>query len=222
MKTKSTTVILALAAIFVLSAITTASASAALPEFKPVPTKKKFTSTSGSVYSDWNNGTEVWKCSKSTASGEITSATVLGKVVIKFTGCEATNTQNEKCSLKSPSGGAGEIVTGALKGELGTIKGGSGVGLLLGPESKKTVMSIEASCITGGAVTGDVAGEMQVIGKKQATNKLAFATSAGKDSITEITLDSGTKEKPSLKLGGGEGTFEAADSLTFEEALEVT
>src|ERR1700728_2478657 len=83
------------------------AAAATTPEFKPVPTKKKFTSSNGVSYWGWEG--EIIKCSKSTTSGEITSATTLGHVIVKYTGCTIKLSGGSVCPIKSESGGKEEI-----------------------------------------------------------------------------------------------------------------
>ena len=226
MRFKSNSVLLALVAVFAMSAVAVASASAALPEFKPVPAKKKFTSTSGVV--KWTMGTESFTCSKSTTAGEVAGASTLGKVVIKFTGCKAIIKGTEECSINSssPLGAAGEVITKSLKGELGTVKtseAASGVGLLLEQEVKGTGITTFAnvSCLPESKLTGSLAGEIVTVGKKQATNKLVFGVTSGNQNISSITVKSG-KQAPELEAWGTTLGVEGSDEMSFEEALEVT
>jgi hypothetical protein len=225
MRFKSRGALLALA-VFAMSAIAVSAASAAtLPEFKPVPTKKKFTSTSGTV--TWRFGTETIVCTKSATAGEFTGTSTLGKIVIKFTGCALKAKQGSNCPLKSTNTTTeGEIVTNALKGELGTVstkQAASGVGLLLEPETGKVISTI-AGCGTWPetALEGALAGEVATVGKKQATNKLVFGVASGNQDIKEITVKSGTKSPKFSGWGVSSITDEASDELTFEEAVEVT
>lgn len=209
--------LLVFVAVLAMSAVTASAASAVTPEFKPVPAKKKLTSTSGKVVLKW--GANEATCTKSTATGEITGAKTVGKVVVKFTGCEIHGSGH--CLLNSGGAEPGEIITKSLGGELGTVKtteAASGVGLLLKPEVERQWATLEANSCTGEtAVTGSVAGEVAVVGKKQATNKLAI-----KPAIKEIKLDSGTLADPVLTAWSTTVTMTSTDELTFEEALEVT
>jgi hypothetical protein len=225
MRFKANSVLLALVAVFAMSAVTAAAASAVKPEFKPVPAKKKFTSTSGGVR--WAMGTESITCSSSTIAGEIASATLLGKVVVKFTGCKDPGASKSGCAISSLGAKEGEVVTKALKGELGTVKtseAASGVGLLLEPETKSTgIATIEKTeCRGETRLIGSLAAEIPTIGKKQSTNGLVFGVTGGKSNIDHITLDSGKEMAPSLEGWGTQLTVEMSDALTFEEALEVT
>jgi hypothetical protein len=214
-------------------ALTGVASAATLPEFKPVPTKKKFTSTGGTV-TFRQAGTRII-CAKSTTAGEILTAKTVGKLVVKFTGCERWNSgSTHGCPISSTNTKtAGEILTKSLKGELGTPASGettSGVGLLLAPEEGAKWANIaEDECPTESersgttALTGSLAAEVPVIGKKQATNKLVFATSEyGTQKIESIKLDSGKIEEPGLNAWSEPITVENTDELSFEEALEVT
>lgn len=225
MRARYRSALLALVAVFALSAIAASAASAALPEFKPVPTKKKFTSTSGTVI--LKSSTTAITCSKGTTAGEITSASTVGKVIMKLTGCKV---ESGGCSAPLQTVGAekGEIVTHALKGELGTVKkaeAASGAGLLLEAETAPTNKTIatfaKSECLPESVITGGVAGEVATVGKKQLTNALVFADPGNAQQIAEITLK-GREVEPKLSGWGTTLTVSATDALTFEEALEVT
>jgi hypothetical protein len=231
MRLHSRGVLLTIIAVVAMSVVTAASASAALPEFKPVPTKKKFTSTSGKVV--WNVPSEPVSvtCSKSTASGEITGVSTIGKTVIKFTGCNLEQGSKGPCPVHSTNTtNAGELVTNGLKGELGTVKmaeAASGVGMLFESEAKYhelfELASTTAPCTLGGeAFEGNIAAEVSSVAKKQLTNDLVFGSTSGQK-IKEITVKSGTV-KPKLDglYFGSLTTLENTDETTFEEALEVT
>jgi hypothetical protein len=232
MQRRSRGVLLALVAVFAMSAVTAAAASATTPEFKPVPTKKKFTDTSGSVKFTFDGGGETMTCEKSSAPGEITGAATVGGLVVKFTGCKTTGAAGSGCAVKSTNTKTeGEILTNALTGELGTVaiepKLGEHVSwtaLLLKPASGTTWTTLAANkCTNTTPVTGDLAPEVPVIGKKQATNKLVFSATTGKAQGEEITLHSGkTAEVKGLTAWTTNLQFETTDELAFEEAVEIT
>jgi hypothetical protein len=222
-------VLLALVAVFAMSAVTTATASATLPEFKPVPAKKKFSSKGGTMKWTFDNGTEEMACAKSSATGEIASAKTVGGVVIVYTGCKSSHNVsggNENCPLNSKGAKAEEIVTEPLTGELGTVakaQATSEVGLRFKPVTgKKWFTVVENECTWEAVITGSTAAEVAVTGKKQTTNKLVAGLTKDKNDIIEIKLDSGVLEKPELVQAGSEMTNETTDELTFEEAVEVT
>jgi hypothetical protein len=195
-------------------------------EFKPIPTKKKFTSTSGADRWMLPGEGGSLECSKSTSSGEITSATTLGKVVMQSTGCKLT-IGDETCPMKSEGGGTEEIVTTSLKGELGivaTTEAASGIGLLLKPETGEVWTSlVETKCLGGSTVEGSLAGEVTSL-SKQTTHGLDFVTSeyGAKQRIKEITLDSGELKKPKWDGFLTVMTLEQSNEVKFEEALEIT
>jgi hypothetical protein len=201
------------------SLLTVGVASAATkPEFKPVPTKKKFTgSTSLTLYA----GGESLKCAKGSTSGEVTGARTVGDVVMVFTGCVGEERDGDECSaVKSEGAREGEIVTHALSGELGTVatkEAASGVGLMLKHEGTSKAWFTLEGCVIDAVVTGSTVSEVAVVGKKQTTGEFI---DEGK--IKQITLDSG--ESWTSELGDGGLAFEPHNTqeLTFEEALEVT
>jgi hypothetical protein len=224
------TILIAGLSMLVLSLGTAGVAAAATPEFKPVPAKKKFTATGGITrFADQGYGYQI-ECTKSSSSGEVTGAHTVGKVTIVYTGCEGI--KDGTCSVNTLGAKAGEIVTKVLAGELGTVaktQASSGVGLRFKREESKPTLFILAENKCEGALgeessyTGAVAAEVSVLGKKQTTNKLAFALN-GSDgqAIQEITLDSGVVENPELLMFASTLTLQNTSELTFEEPVEVT
>lgn len=213
--------------VFAVSVVAASAASAATPEFKPVPTKKKLTGTTKGTIWEFDSGVITISCTKSSTTGEITTATTVGKVVIVYTGCTDSGPGESNCPANSPGAKAGEIVTKSLGGELGTVavaEAASGVGLRLKPETKTKLFELaENKCFGGESITGSVAAEVAVIGKKQVTNKLVLTGAGQNQSIKEIKLDSGVVEKPRLLTSALEGGFMSThEELTFEEALEVS
>jgi len=192
------------------------------PEFKPVPTKKKFTGTTTSlrlVDSEY----EVL-CSKGTVTGEITGGRTLGNTVVTFTGCTSKEGGFErKCPTNSEGAKEGEIVSKTLDSELGTVataEAPSGVGLFLQRETTKKWWTIVPNgCIPASTWSGTVAAEVAVVGKKQTTNELVIDSP---DVIRKMTLDSGLQVEPEFEWGGTPMDWINTFDLTFEEALEVT
>jgi hypothetical protein len=224
MKSAIRTALLGGLAMLALSlAATGVAAAATTPEFKPVPSKKKFTITGGE--SVWATSGPSITCSKSTTSGEITSATTVGDVIVKYTGCSVhNNLTGEVCPVKSAAGGKEEILMNALKGELGTIvpkpTRGSEVGLLLQPEVKTLWATLESACDGSAALTGSLAGSVEMPDGK--TGTINYAAPGGVQAIKEMKLDSGTVAKPRWAAFGEQWTLATADTLKFEESLEVT
>jgi hypothetical protein len=225
MRLNTRDVLLALIAVFAMSAVATSAASATTPEFKPVPAKKKFTSSGGAATFKQSSGGLEINCTTTSAAGEITGARTVGKLVLKYTGCHVEN--KPECAVKSTSAGhEGEILTRVLEGELGTVKTSeapSGVAVRLKGEEKKIWDTLAGgSCNHEEIMNGDVAAEIPVIGKKQATNKLVLVRHETSQAIKAITLDSGKLEEPQMALESTTMTMEGTGELKFEEALEVT
>jgi hypothetical protein len=205
-----------------LSLATAGVAAAATPEFKPVPTKKKFKGTGKAlaIYS----GKQVFYCPKGTASGEISGGRNLAGVVLTWTGCESSANEGEtKCPVNSIGAEPGEIVTKTITGELGTVaakEATSGVGALLKPKVGKGWWELEGNhCTIGAQWEGTLAPEITVVGKKQTTNDLILARDPG---IATITLDSGIQAHPQFEFFGEGVRPETVFELTFEEPIEVT
>jgi hypothetical protein len=224
MQLKSRGVLVALA-VLAMSAMAVSAASAATkPEFKPVPTKKKFTITGG--ISTWAHAGETIECAKTSATGEVDGAATVGNVVVAFSNCTSTGGGGKGCPVNTEGAKAGEIVAKPLTGELGTVattQAASGVGLRLKPEVKTKWFILEKNkCTVEEAFTGQLAAEVPVIGVKQATNKLVLDAGVSGEKIKEITLDSGVSEKPLFEAFGAAVSLELTDEVKFEEPVEIT
>jgi hypothetical protein len=219
---KARGVLLAIVAMFAISAVATASASA-LPEFKPVPTKKKFTASAEKVILETPGFEQIVECTKSSITGEVTGARTVGNAIVTLTGCSAYD-RGTKCAFNSKGAKSGEIVTKPLKGELGTVakaQAFSGVGLQFGSETSEWYTQ-EGACVEKAVVEGDVAAEIGAPGNKSVTHELAFdLNEKDQQKIKEITLDSGTLEEPELVWGAATQRVHAVYKLTFEEAVEI-
>jgi hypothetical protein len=102
-------------------------------------------------------------------------------------------------------------------------KTGTGVGLLLLPVKGATFVELEENtCTIATAVSGNVAGELEPVGKSQTTGKLTLAVTGGKQAITDFDLSTGGLVKPKLNAFSTEATQSAAASITFSKATEVT
>jgi hypothetical protein len=208
-------------AVLAVSAMVASPALAVKSEFKVLPSSTSFSGASGS--GTLTAGTNVVTCSKDSNNGTITSMDTVGKVTVTFTGCSAAGKGGSGCTIKSIGAGAGEIVTNALKGELGTSKEAkSEVGLILEPETtKKFVTLVSTKCTeVETTVSGSVAGEVETTSKLQTTGKVNFSTSSGKQVIKAITVLSGSK-KPELEAFGLSATEATEDILTFASNTEV-
>jgi hypothetical protein len=218
------TIGLALVAAFALSAIASATASAALPEIvnKEGKTlvKNKYTSKSGkATLETGKNGAVI--CSASTDKGETTGVKT-GVSTVTFTGCESTGI---KCS--SSGAKSGEIVSKATSQvvyELNSKKEKEAALLLVAEEA-----TIKCSAFQTLKVKGSVLGLLSPINKLSKELTLTFLQTKGAQASTEYGNE-GEEMKKAVTETKGEGlkTFafepsglETVDTLTFEEEVEV-
>ena len=157
---------LAVVAILAVGAMAASTALASTPEFKVLPLGPKFTTTSG--VSVLAAATDTVTCAGDTSTGEITSMDTVGRVVVKYTGCQI-NTATCSAKIKSlPTGGhAGEIVVNTVKGRLGTVKtseAATGVGILFEPETHQSSLPSKKPRVALRPTTlGDVAAEVSPV-----------------------------------------------------------
>ncbi len=216
------TIGLALVAVFALSAVVAASASAAAPEFSPA-TEQGFTSSSGtSVLTAGGAGGTVITCTASSGAGRITGAKTVAGVSVTFTGCTAKS--KGTCEVHSTGAGKEEIKTGELNGELGKVakkEATSKVGLDLKAVSGSFV-TVEGTCIPfeKSSVSGSVIGEVTpVAGGAGTSGKLTYALEKEKQKIQ--MFEGGSKDTLSV-FGFVESTQQSEEAITFEKAVEVT
>jgi hypothetical protein len=208
-----------LVALLALAVMASAATAATTPEFKPVPTNKKFTGSSGTVTWVWG-GLEL-TCEHSSLTGEITSARKVGSAKDVFTGCKAlASGGSSDCAIRSVGAKEGEIATVSLDGELGTTsESSSGVVILLQPESGSSWSTLERNNCTGETkVTGKLAVEVKDLGKKQTTNELVSIAKP----VNTIVLDSGKESFAELEAWSTTLELGFSDEVKFEEAVEVT
>jgi hypothetical protein len=199
------------------------------PEFKP-GTAEKFTSA-GTEF-QLHYGGVVYTCKNETTDGEVTGKYTAGGVVARFTGCTVTKgEQISGCPENSVGAGAGEIVTAALKGQLGIVptkEQQDATGLLLEPATGTTWTTLAASSKEGKVCSI----EMKLQGKLAlGVEPVGMATTAGEftaalhenTNIKEIKLDSGETVKVKLTgFDGEEVSLTGSDAVTYEKATEVT
>lgn len=119
-----------------LSALSTAAAYAALPEFKASKFPIAFSGTGGKARMETEK-TNVFgekrfvECAAYTKQGEVLNSTEV-KIAFKFTGCKSAS--GSTCT--SPGAKAGEVITNALVGKLICVKSTEPkeVGMLAAPE----------------------------------------------------------------------------------------
>lgn len=203
----------ALVAVLAMSAVA-ASAAFAQPEFKgeggssAAGTTFKGTAGAGELA-----GTQNVTCTGGSSEGEISSGTEVSKVVVKFTGCKSGST-----ACKSKGAASGEIKTVALKGKLGDIEGGSGVGLLLEPASGTEYTNIETCTLLKATVTGKVIGEVKPISTLGTTGELVYEHSG---TTQKYETFSGAGEKDHLSAFGS-SAIGVINTIEFSKAIEVS
>jgi len=216
---------LALVAVFAISAIASATASAAKPEFVFAGIKKGLKAKSGSATLETASKEKV-TCTSSSNGGEIEGGNGSKKVtgiIVKFKGCKSSGFA---CST---SGAASEeIITNSLSGELGYIKAAEKtVGLDLLPTGGGEF--VEFNCAGGIVkvkVKGSVIGQITPVNKKVTTAEhftLTFTQSGGKQGIEKF--ETGVKDTLETSKNGGafEGSAEAATAeVTGEETVEIS
>jgi hypothetical protein len=184
------------------------------PEFKPVG--GLFTGTGGASLLQWKNGTEDVHCGANTISGTVSSATLAGGVVVKFTECTSTGPTKAGCSV-------GTITTTTLHGILGTALPSPRAGLLLLPATGKIWFTLlENGCTVESSMVGNVAGLIEPTRISQTTGKLIFNVVGGRQEVADFDPTTGGLVTPGLTLFGSSASLAATESLTYSVALEVT
>lgn len=214
-----------LVAVFAMSSVLSATASAAKPEFVFGGVKKGFESkATGAVSLETTGGTKV-KCLGGSGKGEIeggNGSKKLTKVIVKFTGCESTGF---KC--KTPTGATGEIITNELVGQLGYVEGTTKVGLEMKP--KTGTQFAEFECVGGIVkvkITGAVIGQLTPLNTKVKTTQhytLAYRQTAGVQEWKELVGGEEDTLLTSVNGGGNEGSaIASSNEVKGEEESEVS
>jgi hypothetical protein len=198
----------AVLAMVAVSAVASATASAAAPEFT---VKTKFTDTSGSGTLALTGGNTI-VCRKDKSSGEITGGkTVTDTIefeectIFGFIGAESLGASNEKIIVKA-------------KGELCFIsESAKQVGMFLEPEP----VHIEAAGALA-KVEGTLVGEVTPSGRKTKTGELKIKTSGGKQEFTKCGTKTASLTGSENEGATKEATEATSDTITFEKETEVT
>ncbi len=218
----------ALAAAFALSAIPAATAAAGQPEFLnssglPV-SSTTFTGTSG-VGTLTGPGTEANKivilCTGGRSSGHVNSSTTVDQVLVLYSGCKDIASERE-CHSTNEASGSGIVLTNELDGKLGVTSTGSGVGLLLSPESGTEFVKISSTHCTAVtiAVTGSIIGEvLPGPGHVVLTGELNLSSTGSSQNIQGF---SGGANELLKAFGSDVSGLEAGNSITFGEEVEVS
>lgn len=199
---------LALAAVFAISAIASASAMAALPELvnaKGEAVKGAVTGASeGETILESKSGIKV-TCTSGTSTGEVTGLKTVGKTVVTFKGCKESIFGN-KCQTKGEE--AGKIVTLKIKGTIGYIKKAVPieVGLDLQPEVAGNFVTFECGAFAKEEVKGSVIAPITPINTKVKTTgsftlKYEKGASAGLQKVTKF--EGGAEDVLESALNGG-------------------
>jgi hypothetical protein len=204
---------LALVVAFLLGGIAAASASAA--EFKAEPSfPVKFTASGGPGFLETAKG-RVVTCTSTEGSGEVSGATEVKKVSVRFKGCFAEHVALLTC--QSAGQGSGEIVTNSIKATPVDLNAGkTEAGLLLEPETAGALFA-EFKCEFGPIketlkVKGSIIGKVPnaELNAFRETLHLEFNETKGTPTPNQVE---GAGEKHVL-LTKGEGT----EPFEFEES----
>jgi hypothetical protein len=222
---------LALVAVLAMS-LFAVSVATAEPEFKPATKGTTVTGTADGIseLNSTGSGTNV-VCQKSSTTGEISSATLVGNVIVHFLECEGSTNGGTKCPVMSAGAPLENlIITTTLHGVLGLIlpkpaSPGSPVGLLLLPTNGKrfvTLLANSVGCIVTTIVTGSVAGLVEPVGTSTTKGKLTFSNAGAKQEITDFDPSTGGTVEPELVAGSTTATEKTLQLVTFGVAVEVT
>jgi len=221
----------ALVAVLMFSALATASASAAKPEFKsPGGFPVKFTATSGAGKLETAGVDGVHRtvtCKSDTASGEITGAKTAKAIVVVFKECSAVES--------GITFNCGTITTNKLTAEPNYLTNpavAGEVGLDLKPEAGNEFAKF--TCTAGFlsetlTVTGSVVGKITPTNKLTKTYALTFAQTAGKQRYEGYFVGA-TFTKDILETAGAgahifgpeQSAIEGTESITTEKEVELS
>jgi len=155
-------------------------------------------------------------------SGHVSTALLIGNVVIHYLGCKYTESESTThCTVKSVGGGEGLILTTTLHGILGLLLPSNETGILFLPVSGKIFTTFEAAspCAPVAKIEGSAAALISPTGSSQLTGKITTLTSL-KPAI-DLTHGLGTVTAK-LTFAGEIATIEQTDNVTFGEKTEVT
>jgi hypothetical protein len=193
-------------------AVTSMSASAALPEWrqgtKELAKEVAFTveDTNGKL----EGGTEVITCKKGKSVGaKLKNAKETNEFTIKSTGCSTPT-----CEINSPTLKPGEVETKKLKGKLGYLeKSTKKVGLLTKPVSGEEYTALEGACIGKTTVKGSAIGETSPVNKEESEAKLVFEKGVGSEQ--KWTKFEGESETHTLKAFSSTVWLKTTETIKF-------
>jgi len=163
-------------------------------------------------------------CKKDTATGNITSSLLLGKVFVHYLECTSTLFgHTNACTVKSEGAPEkGLIQTKELHAILGLLLPSLETGLLFLPVVPTRFVKIEAGegtgeCTPETLVTGNVLGLVTPVGVKTKTGEIRFPAGS------EIDLTHGLgKVKAGLNAFAETASLSQIENVTFGEETEVT
>lgn len=196
-----------LLAVCAVSAVASANASAALPEFLPTSGVKIIGKATSKAILQTVAGTKV-ECSGGSSEGEISGAKTVTKVKITFTGCKASG-----FACETEKAGKETIVTHEITGTLGYInKATPEVGILFAT-TKAGDFFTEFNCAGGivkNKVLGSVICPIGEVNKSLEKFTLKCAQKAGVQIPTKFEGGETEGLKTSINGGTEEGSAEEA------------
>jgi hypothetical protein len=225
---------LALVAVFAISAVAAASASAE-PEFKPknsaFPVKFSSSSTTNKTKLETEAGRKV-ECTGLNSSGELTAARKAGSIVVHFTKCKAI-LGGLTPACKTTGAAAEEIITKTLAAKPVFIEGKTAAkeerGLDVEPATAGGAFA-EFECAgttlvvkNGTAAKNSVIGRIPAafVGKQSKTAEINFEQLKGVQKPKEYEEPAGTKHEDFLETEGIGGLAPFAREKSAEEAKET-
>lgn len=220
-------VLLALAAMLLLGAISAGAASAA--EFKAEPSfPVKFTAKGGPGLLETKSKHSV-TCTETEGSGEVSGATSVANVSVRFKGCAAEHLTTQTLPCTTPGQGTGEIVTNSIKAtpvDLDPLH--VQAGLLLEPASGTTFASFVCKAAGGLpveetlTVTGSLIGQVPTtqLNEFRSTLSLEFVQASGIQAWTQV--EAAGAQHFLLTEGKGSAPFAAEQSAVGEAAPGTT
>jgi hypothetical protein len=194
MRTHKKLVLAMLTGALVLSGIASASASAALPEFK---TSTQIRGTGGEVLFE-QSGTGEWTCTSTSLKGSETGGTKTASLTITFKGCTFGS---EQCGNPASSG---TFTTDTLTGTLGYVnKSTKAVGLSLKGAAGETYAEYECESARGAkthvTLSGSLIGALTPVDKATTHYELSFHQLGGSQEIKKF--EEGLEDPFEMKFG---------------------
>jgi hypothetical protein len=220
---------LALVAVFAMSAIAAASASAAELEYTVFPNPIVKATQVGEGELETEAGRDV-KCTGGSTAGKIETAKTATANSVKFTGCKSTKFGGGSCQSGATKG---EIVTNELTSELvypvGTRTLHNQAAEVFKPKSGTEFVKFSCETLLGAEtlkVTGSVVCHIEPVNaaaSKKSTLKCVRSASKGVQDLTEYETETGVVTKgATLKTqGSGPETFNEGSSQKSTTEIEV-